>query len=227
VSLIRERVYLLILKTFFAESCPKNLTQQYCDDSLPNWGYLGPKNDYTLKSETLKQDEVKYYRFHIDDPCVGFQIRLYYEYGTVEVYVSTISSNILLPSFESQTWSISGVFPGHTQLTICPSNALYKPGTYVVATVCRKPEAKYDIEIHRSEVVTERPASVGGGVVKGVNGLGRGPSVGLCPNSSTIVCLNDTQPYTFTTKFVELPQFRFDVTGKKGTCTRPITGMII
>ena len=170
----------------------------------------------------MKKNEIRYYRFHIDDPCVGFQIRLYYDFGTVEAYVSTISSNVL-PSFDSQTWSIGAIYPGHSQLTICPSNFLYKPGTFVLALVCRKPEARFDVEIHRAGVVTERPASVGGGVIRGVNGLGRTP-VGLCPNSTFLICLNDTQPYTFTTNG-DFPRFRFDVTGKKGTCTPPITGI--
>eukprot|EP01102_Stenamoeba_stenopodia_P007470 TRINITY_DN2092_c0_g2_i1.p1 TRINITY_DN2092_c0_g2~~TRINITY_DN2092_c0_g2_i1.p1 ORF type:complete len:1763 (-),score=374.29 TRINITY_DN2092_c0_g2_i1:1009-6297(-) len=207
------------------ESCPKNLTDIYCSKDLPKWTQLPTQDVYKSKMHTIKDGEVQYFRLHQDDPCTGFHIRFNYEFGNVETYVATLSSipgsnNILLPTISNTTWAVSATYPGHTQVTICPAASSYRPGTFVIATVCRKPEAKFSVEIYRAKAVTQRPASVGGGPIYGVTAT---RNQNLCPNT-TLVCLNDTQPYTFTPiPGGEFPRFRYDVTGKKGECTPLIT----
>jgi len=209
-------------------SCPKNLTDIYCNKDLPNWNQVkkhGSSNDQLVSDwVTTEEGETAYFRFYMADPCTGFHIRLNYQYGTIETYVSTLSSlpgsyatNILLPYISNNTWSSPAIYPGHNHITICPTLASYKPGTYVIAAVCRKPEAKFRVEIYTGKAITQRP---GGGPITTVDGTKKPV---YCKNSTSIVCLNDTMPYLFNGLPGTFPLMKIPVSGKKGDCTPPIT----
>jgi len=173
------------------EGCPKDTckdedVQKYCKDSiLESWTRLeySSKDDFedytSLRSQRIVQDEVKYYRLQVTDPCRGYFLKLNFDYGMADVLLSTTDPEPTQVS-SSRTTDFTQ-YPDHIELLMCPDDRIFSLGTLFFTIVGRSPNVSFDIDIYSAKTLHSTPTTLSSNTP--------------CEDDDTYYCMEDGAAY--------------------------------